>query len=68
MAVKVQLLGPTSDIIPGFTWAEADPITADSLDHVVTWNGRADLSPLADKAIKLRISLEKATLYSFWFC
>lgn len=29
--------------------------------------GSADLSHLAGKAIKLRILLEKARLYSFWF-
>ena len=36
------------------------------LDHSATWNGSADLSHLAGKAIKLRILLEKARIYSFW--
>ena len=67
MAVKVQILGPTSHIIPGHTYEDADPITTDGLDHIATWNGSADLSHLEGKAIKLRILLEKARLYSFWF-
>ena len=67
MVVKVQVLGPTSHIIPGHTYEDADPITTDGLDHIATWNGSADLSHLEGKAIKLRILLEKARLYSFWF-
>jgi len=67
MVVKVQILGPTSHMITGYTYADCDPITADSLDREVTWNGAADLGALAGKAVKLRISLEKARLYSFWF-
>ena len=36
--------------VPGFSFAECDPVTGDSLDHPVSWTGRGDLSALIGTA------------------
>ena len=65
--VRVEILGPASHLIPGFTLEDADPINTRGLAHVVSWNGASDLSCLQGKAVKLRIYLKHAKLYSFQF-
>ena len=46
----------------------SDPITADSVRHLVTWNGNADLSRLRDDLIRVRFHISgSARLYSFQF-
>ena len=60
----------------GFTLAESDPITTDSLNHLVTWQrGKSDLTDLLGSAtqhppdvarvMRLRIVLSGAELFSF---
>ena len=65
--VRVEILGPASHLIPGFTVEDADPINTRGLAHMVSWNGVSDLSHLQGKAVKLRIYLKHAKLYSFEF-
>lgn len=59
---------------PGFSLADCDPITTDSLDHTVTWKGNADLTPLIGSArmqppvgrgLIFRFVLKNAHLYTF---
>ena len=59
---------------PGFSLADCDPMTIDSLDHPVTWNGQDDLTPLIGSArrqpsvgrgLVFRFVLNHADLYSF---
>jgi len=57
----------TYDPIKGFSVKEADPITGDSVRHVATWNGDADVSSLKGKPIVLRFHLDRCKLYSFIF-
>ena len=45
-----------------------DPITTDSLQHIVTWNGNADVSRLRDQRVRVRFHIAgKAKLYAFQF-
>ena len=46
---------------------KCDAFGGDELRHAVSWNGKADLSDLARKTIKLRFHLNKAKLFSFQF-
>ena len=39
----------------------------DSLDRVITWQGKSDTSLLAGRPVRLRILLRDAELYSFQF-
>ena len=72
--VRVEILGPASHLIPGFTLEDTDPINTRGLAHntrglahVASWNGASNLSHLQGKAVKLRIYLKHAKLYGFQF-
>lgn len=53
--------------VPGFSFAECDPICGDLPVHTVTWRGNADLSILAGRPVSLRFRLRAASLFSFRF-
>ena len=46
----------------------SDPITTDSIRHLVTWDGNADVSRLRDNLVRVRFHISgDAKLYSFQF-
>ena len=47
--------------------AYVDNWTGDTLDRVVTWKGKSDVSSLAGKAIRLRMVMSEADLFSLRF-
>jgi hypothetical protein len=55
---------PTGQKIEGFTQADSDVFTGDSVRHTLTWKGSGDLSRLKGKRVMLRMSLYHADLYS----
>ena len=69
--IKVELTTqPTEPIsrvepIEGFSLAEADPLSGDELDQVVTWKGSGDLSRLQGMKVAVRIHMARAKLFSF---
>lgn len=65
--VRVALLDPNGDPLPGRGLAECTPITHDSLDHVVRWQGGNDLSTLAGQAIRVQFALRQSVLYTWQF-
>ena len=65
--VRVEILSPNHEPLPGFTFQDADPITATGVAQTVTWGGKPDLVELRGKTIKLRFYINNAKLYSFQF-
>jgi hypothetical protein len=65
--VTVEIHDAHGQPIPGFTQAECQPFSGDSLDHTLAWKVGADVSSLAGKPIKLRWFLKDADVYSFRF-
>jgi len=63
---RLELQDATGKPLPGFTSQDCTPISGDFIDHRVSWKG-GDVSALAGKPVRLRISLEDAALYSFQF-
>ena len=63
----VEFLDPAGSPIPGYTRSDCDRVRGDSLRHVVTWKGNADVSSLAGSEVKLRFHLKNTKLYSFSF-
>ena len=51
--------------LKGFTTADCDEISGDSLNHLVTWNGQSNLSSLKGTVIQLKLLITKAKLFSF---
>ena len=67
-SVRVEILdAETGQPFPAFMQEKCDAFGGDELRHAVSWNGKADLSDLARKTIKLRFHLNKAKLFSFQF-
>jgi hypothetical protein len=46
---------------------ECDSFTGDSVRHVVTWNGRSDISRFAGEVVRLRFEMQNAKLFAFQF-
>ena len=65
--IRVEVLGPNHEVLPGFGFEDADPMTESGLDRVVSWKGSSDVSRLAGEPIKLRFYFKNAKLYSFQF-
>lgn len=65
--VRVELLDATNHAIPGFSLKDCQPVTADGLHQIVTWNSDTDPVRFTGKPISLRIELNNADLYSFRF-
>ncbi len=66
-SLKVELLDETGAPLPGFGAADADAFIGDDVRHVVTWNGKGDVSALAGKPVWARFRLADGDLYAFQF-
>ncbi len=65
--VRVALLDAMGVPVPGYRLDDADPIVANDLARVVTWNGSADLAVLRGRDIRIQLELQDADVYSLQF-
>ena len=65
--VRVALLTPNHEPLSGFGFEDADPITTTNQAHVVSWQGKSDLSDLGGGPIKLHFYFKNAKLFAFQF-
>ncbi len=65
--VYVELQDENGTPIPGYTKADSDAITTDSVKHTVSWNGNADVSALAGIPVTVCVYAENSEIYSFAF-
>jgi len=66
-SIRVELQDPEGKPLEGFSLTDCDEVFGDSLDRTVTWQGKSDLSALAGKPLRLRVTLSDADLYSLRF-
>jgi hypothetical protein len=52
--------------IKGFTLSDAITVTGDQLEAPLAWQGGNDLESLAGKEVRVRFTLQNASLYAFW--
>ena len=64
-AITVEALDADGKVIDRFSRTNCQPITSDSVRHVVSWNGNSDSRLLQGRPIKLRFHLRRAKLYAF---
>ena len=64
-AITVEALDADGKVIGRFSRTNCQPITSDSVRHVVSWNGNSDSRLLQGRPIKLRFHLRRAKLYAF---
>lgn len=63
---RVELQTADGQALPGYTLADCQPITGDSIDQVVSWSGR-DLSSIAGRPVRLLFELKDADLFALQF-
>ncbi len=65
--VRVELQDCGGRPLPGFELADSDELFGDTLERVVTWRNRADVSALAGRPIRVRMAMRDADVYSLRF-
>ena len=65
--LRVEIQEHSGRPLPGFALTDCDEIFGDSLDRAVTWKGIPDVGPLAGKAVRLRVVVNDADLFSLQF-
>ena len=55
---------PDGDPVPGFSFADCDPLTGDAADQVVTWKGQRDISSIGE-TVSIRIQMYQAKLFAY---
>jgi hypothetical protein len=65
--IRVELLDEDGYVVPEFSRHESDGLLGSGQDEVATWNGKADVSLLSGRPVKLRFYMQFARLYSFQF-
>ena len=63
--VRAELLDEHGRALPGFSLADCQLFTGDSLRRRLSWNGRDSLGQLLGRKIRLRFHLRNASLYSY---
>ena len=53
--------------IPGFTLAQASPMTGDHVSQTVSWGGSSNVGSLAGQTVKVRFELQNAKVFSLKF-
>lgn len=64
-AVTVEALDPAGNVIGGFSRAECESISTDSVRHVLKWRGSSNAQLLQARPIRLKFNLKNAKLFSF---
>ena len=62
--LHVEIQTPEGDAIPGYTLQECPVIVGDSVERAVSWATTSDLKPLRGQAVRLKLVLKDADLYS----
>lgn len=63
--IGVEALDLAGNVIEGFSQADCEPISTDSLRHVLKWKGSSDAHLLQARPIRLKFYIKNAKLFSF---
>lgn len=66
-SLKVELQDASGQPIPGFTLAQATPMTGDHVSQTVSWGANSNVGSLAGQTVKVRFELQNAKVFSFQF-
>lgn len=63
----VELQDESGKPYPGFSSADCEEIGGNFIDQCVYWKGKPDVSSLAGKTVRIRVTLNRGKLYTFQF-
>ena len=63
----VELRDADGKPISGFTLADCEEVGGNFIDQAVYWKGKADVSALAGKPVRIHFKMKRAKLYAFQF-
>lgn len=66
-SAQVELQDLAGKPLPGYALAECVPLVGDRIEFPVTWRQGDDVGPLAGTAVRLRVAMRDADLYSYRF-
>lgn len=62
-SIRVEILdASTGLVVQGFSTQDCEPVTTDSVNHIVRWNGNSEIPALSN--VVLRFTLQNSSLYS----
>ncbi len=65
--IRVEVQDPDGAPVPGFTLADCPELIGDRISRAVRWNTGRDVGSLDGKAVRLRLALKDADVYSLTF-
>ena len=63
----VELQDSVGRPLSSFGFADSDELFGDTLQRVVTWRSKSDVSAIAGRPIRVRIAMRDADIYSLKF-
>ena len=66
-SLRIEIQDSNGQPVSGFALADCPELYGDSIDQVVSWEKGSDVSSLAGEALRLRIVMKDADLYSMQF-
>ena len=65
--LHVEIQDTAGQPLSGFKLTDTDPVVGNAINKTVTWQGKADVSELIGKPVRLRFVLRAMKLYAFQF-
>jgi len=65
--LRVELQSAAGTPLPGFALEDCDELFGDTIDRVVTWQGKPEVSSLSGQSVRVRFVLHDADLFAFQF-
>ncbi len=66
-SVRVEVQDESGKPIPGFSLADSRPHIGDAIEQPVSWKTGSNVSPLANKSIRLKFVMQDADLFALQF-
>ena len=66
-SIRTEILDSAGTPIPGFTLAESHRVNGNSVRHLASWQGSADVSSLAGQPVRLRLVMRDTKLFALQF-
>ncbi|MCX6894865.1 MAG: putative Ig domain-containing protein [Verrucomicrobia bacterium] len=64
---KVALLDTNGVALAGYALTDCDPITADSVNQIVTWHSNSSVASLSGTAVRVQLQMTQSKLYALQF-